>query len=146
MTPNPDSKRRSAHRQTDLLRTSREAMRRVEREAADRERRLFLTAKIDRTWSALTRLHAKVGAARFRDLMVDLPDALDENHSPDLRGVAGFHELLGGDGFREFLAEVTDTIESGSDPCAFWAKWLDVVIEREPAPETDASPAGWGSE
>jgi len=43
-------------------------------------------------------------------------------------------------------AELVDALESGSDPCAFWAKWIDVVIEREPAPETDASPAGWGSE
>jgi len=43
---------------------------------------IYLTVKFDRTWSALTRLRAQVGAERFRDLMVDLPDALDETGSP----------------------------------------------------------------
>ena len=130
MTPEPHCKRRSGPRQTQLRRTSREAARRLEREAADRERRLFLTAKLDRTWSALTQLRAKVGAYRFRDLMVDLPDALDELRRPDLGGVSEFHGLLGGDRFGEFLSELTEALESGRDPGAFWAKWIEVVVER----------------
>jgi len=68
-----------------------------------------------------------VGAARFRDLMVDLPDALDEIPSADLGAVAEFHDLLGGDDFRAFLAEVTNAIESQADPGALWAKWVDVI-------------------
>jgi hypothetical protein len=85
-------------------------------------RRVYLTAKFDRTWSALTQLRAKVGAARFRDLMVDLPDALDEVGSPALGAVGEFHDWLGDDDFRAFLAEVTDALENGSDPGALWAK------------------------
>ena len=69
---------------------------------ADRQRRLFLTAKFDRTWSALTQLRTKVGAARFRDA------------------------LLSGDDFSTFLAEVIEVLEAGSDPGALWAKWIDV--------------------
>src|SRR5215469_2275998 len=30
------------------------------------KRKVFLTVKLDRTWSGLTRLHARVGSARFR--------------------------------------------------------------------------------
>ncbi len=76
------------------------------------------------------------GCARFRDLMVDPPDAHDEIRSPDQRGVAEFHELLGGDDFRAFLAELTEALETGSEPGAFWAKWIEVVVERtEPAVE-----------
>jgi hypothetical protein len=47
--------------------------------------------------------------------------------------------LLGGDDFRAFLAEVTDAIEGGRDPGPFWAKWIDVVVERTPAPEAAPS-------
>ena len=40
----------------------------------------------------------------------------------DLGSVAEFHDLLGGDDFCAFLAEVTDAVETG-DPGAFSAKW-----------------------
>ena len=83
-----------------------------------RERRRFLTAKFDRAWSALTRLRVKVGAARFRDLMVDLPDALEEIPSLDLGGVAEFHALVGSDDFRAFLGEVTEALENKGGPGA----------------------------
>jgi hypothetical protein len=107
----------------------------LEKKAAGRERGLFLTAKLDRTWSALTRLRAKVGAARFRDLVVDLPDALGVILG--WGGIAEFQALVGGDGLRAFLAEVSDAIESGRDPGAFWAKWIDAVVERTPPPEAE---------
>jgi len=123
MTPKARAKRRSPLRQTELRRTSREAVRRSERDAADRERRVYLTAKFDRTWSALTQLRAQVGSACFRNLMVDLPDALDEVGSPTLGAVAEFHDLLGGDDFRAFRAEVArgrrltgDAFELKPDP------------------------------
>jgi hypothetical protein len=29
-----------------------------------------------------------------------------------------------------------EALETGSDPGAFWAKWIDVVVERNP-PEAD---------
>jgi hypothetical protein len=64
--------------------------------------------------------------------MVDLPDALDVICG--WGGIAEFHVLLGGDGIRAFLAEVIDAIESGRDPGAFWAKWIDVVVERTRRP------------
>lgn len=35
------------------------------------------------------------------------------------RGVAELHELLAGDDFRAFLAELTEALESGSDPGTF---------------------------
>jgi len=57
------------------------------KEAAEREWRIFLTAQFRRTWSGLMRFRAKGGAARFRDLMADVPDALEEIHSPGPRGV-----------------------------------------------------------
>ena len=66
-----------------------------------------VTKLFDRTWSALTLLRAKVGTARLHDLMVNLPDALDEIPNADLGGVAEFHELLRDEGFRACLAEVT---------------------------------------
>jgi hypothetical protein len=56
--------------------------------------------------------------------------------SPDLGGVAEFYDVLGSDGFRAFLAELTDAFDSGSDPAAFWAQWIDVVVELTP-PELD---------
>ena len=88
--------------------------------------------RFDRTWSALTRLRAGVGAAGFRDLMVDLPDALDETGNPDLGGISDFHDLLGRDDFRAFLAEVTDAFEVGSDPGVLWAKWLHRAAKGQP--------------
>jgi hypothetical protein len=51
-----------------------------------------------------------------------------EIRSPDQRGVAEFHELLGGDDFRAFLSDLTEALETGSEPSAFWARWVDVVI------------------
>jgi len=54
--------------------------------------------------------------------MADVPDALEEIRSPEHRGVAGFQLLLGGDDFRTFLAVLTEALESGSDPDAFWAR------------------------
>jgi len=31
------------------------------------------------------------------------------------------------------VAELVESLEGGSDPDAFWAKWIDVVVERTPA-------------
>jgi len=28
---------------------------------------------------------------------------------------------------------MVETLEKGSDPGAFWAKWIDVVVERTPS-------------
>jgi hypothetical protein len=88
--------------------------------------------QLDRAWSALPRLRAKVGAIRFRDLIVDLPDALEEIRSPDQRAVTEFYVFLGDDAFRAFLAEITDALETGNDPGTLWARWIDVVVERTP--------------
>ena len=137
MKAKPPIARRSTARRTELLRVSRQAARRLAREAADRERRVYITAKFDRTWSALTRLRTKVGAARFRDLMVDLPDALDEIGTPALGAVAEFHDLLGGDGFHDFLAEVADALETGSNPGGLSAKWIEVLCGRTPLPASN---------
>ena len=38
---------------------------------------MFLTAKFDRTWKATIRFRAKVGAARFRELMAELTSTID---------------------------------------------------------------------
>ena len=35
-----------------------------------------------------------------------------------------------------YQAELVETLETRKDPGAFWAKWIDVVVERTP-PETD---------
>jgi len=32
--------------------------------------------------------------------------------------------------FAAYQAELVETLETGSDPGAFWAKWIDVVVER----------------
>ena len=53
--------------------------------------------------------------------MAELTSTVD-NIDSDQGGVAEFFELL----------------ETGSDPGAFWAKWIDVVVERTP-PEDDES-------
>jgi len=71
--PKPRSTRRKPRRQTELRRASAQAARRLAREAAEREWRLFLTAKFDRTWKAMIRFRAKVGAARFRELTGSQP-------------------------------------------------------------------------
>jgi len=49
---------------------------------------------------------------------VDLPNALDEVRSPGLGAIGDFHDLLGGDQFREFLTEVIDAFETESHPGA----------------------------
>jgi hypothetical protein len=94
------------------------------------------SSKFERTGRGLTRFHATVGAARFRDLMADVPDALDEIRSPDQRGVAEFHVLLGGDDFHAFLAELTEALESGSDPGAFWARTTLAKLAAPAGPRT----------
>ena len=50
--------------------------------------------------------------------------------------MAEFSELLGPELFGAYQAELMETLETGSDPGAFWAKWIDIVVERTP-PETD---------
>ena len=50
--------------------------------------------------------------------------------SSDQRGVAEFFVLLGPEHFATYLAELVEALETGSDPGAFWAKWIDVVCER----------------
>jgi hypothetical protein len=49
-----------------------------------------------------------------------------------LGAIAEFHDLLGGDDFRAFLAEVTDALETGRNPGVLWAKWIEVLCERRP--------------
>jgi hypothetical protein len=127
---------RETIKRTERRRASAQAARRLAKEAAEREWRLFLTTKFERTGRGLTRFHAKVGAARFRDLMADVPDALDEIRSPDQRGVAEFHVLLGGDDFHAFLAELTEALESGSDPGAFWARTTLAKLAAPAGPRT----------
>ena len=46
--------------------------------------------------------------------------------------------LLGPEQFSTYLAELVESPEAGSDPGAFWAKWIDVVIERTPPEPTKA--------
>jgi hypothetical protein len=70
-TKSPDT-RRSAGKRTELRRTAQQAAQRLEREAAEREWRVFLTAKFDRTWKALIRLRGQVGGARFREMTMEL--------------------------------------------------------------------------
>jgi len=60
-----------------LQRAPAQAARRLAKEAAEREWRVFLTAKFDRTWKAMTRFRAKVGASRFRELMAELASTID---------------------------------------------------------------------
>jgi hypothetical protein len=47
--------------------------------------------------------------------------------------VAEFSDLLGPEHFGAFLAKIVRTLESGGDPGAFWARWIDVVVERTPS-------------
>ena len=68
MKPKPPPARRRTSKRTELRRTSAQAARRLAKEAEEREWRVFLTAKFDRTWKAMIRFRAKVGAARFREL------------------------------------------------------------------------------
>jgi hypothetical protein len=84
---------------------------------------VFLTAKFDRTWKATMRFRAKVGAARFRELITELPFTIENIGSSDQRGVAEFFVHLGAERFEDYVAEMVETLETGSDPGAFWAKW-----------------------
>ena len=86
-------------------RTSAQAARRLAKEAAEREWRLFLTAKFDRTWKAMIRFRAKVGAMRFRELMVELTSTID-NIDSDQGGVAEFFDILGPEHFAAYQAEL----------------------------------------
>jgi len=74
--PKARSTRRKTGKRTELRRASQQAARRLARAAAEREWRVFLAAKFDRTWKALLRFRGKVGAARFRELMTGLPSTI----------------------------------------------------------------------
>ena len=58
-----------------------------------------LTAKFDRTWKAMIRFRAKVGAARFRELMAELPSTIENISSSDQRGDAESFVFLGPEHF-----------------------------------------------
>jgi hypothetical protein len=64
------------------------------------------------------------------------PYTIDNIGSSDQRGAAEFFVLLGPEHFATYQAELVETLETGSDPGAFWAKWIDVVVERT-SPEDD---------
>jgi hypothetical protein len=132
----PPVTRRRTGKRTELRRASAQATRRLAKEAAEREWRVFLTAKFDRTWKAMIRFRKKVRAPRFRELMAELPSTVENIGSSDQRGVAEFFVLLGPERFGAYLAELVETLEMGSDPGAFWAKWIGVVVERTPIPHS----------
>jgi len=98
-------RRPTTSRRTELRRTSAQAARRLAKEAAEREWRLFLTAKFDRTWKAMIRFRAKVGAMRFRELMAELTSTID-NIDSDQGGVAEFFDILGPEYFAAYQAEL----------------------------------------
>jgi len=77
MKSKPRSGQRRTTRRTELRRASAQAARRFAKEAAEREWRVFLTAKFDRTWKVMIRFRAKVGATRFRELMTELTYSID---------------------------------------------------------------------
>jgi hypothetical protein len=83
----------------------------------------------------MIRFRAKVGVMRFRELMAELTSTID-NIDSDQGGVAELFELLGPELFAAYQAELVEALETGSDPGAFWAKWIEVVVERTP-PETN---------
>lgn len=95
MKAKPPATRRKTSKRTELRRASAQAARRLAKEAAEREWRIFLTAKFDRTWKAMTRFRSKVGATRFRELMVELSSTIGVIGSSDQRSVAEFFVLLG---------------------------------------------------
>jgi hypothetical protein len=95
----PPAARRKTTRRTELRRTSAQAARRLAKEAAEREWRVFLTAKFDRTWKPMIRFRAKVGAVHFRELMEELSSTIENIGSSDQRGVAEFFVLLGPEHF-----------------------------------------------
>jgi hypothetical protein len=63
--------------------------------------------------------------------MADVPDALGEIRSPDQRGVAEFPLLLGSDDFRVFLSELTQALETRSDPARL--KQAESMVSRADA-------------
>jgi len=67
---------------------------------------------------------------RYEQLGTELPTTIENIGSGDQRGVAEFFVLLGLERFDEYVAEMVETLETGRDPGAFWAKWIDVVVER----------------
>ena len=69
---------------------------------------------------------------RYEQLGTELPSTIESIGSSDQRGVAEFFVLLGPERFEEYVAEMVEALETGSDPGAFWAKWIDVVVERTP--------------
>jgi hypothetical protein len=77
-----------------------------------------------------------VGATRFRELVTEVPSTIENIGSSDQRSVAEFFVLLGPKRFGAYEAEMIAALETGSDPGVFWAKWIDVVVERTP-PEAD---------
>jgi hypothetical protein len=76
----------------------------------------------------MIRLRSKVGALRFRELMTELLSTIENIGSSDQRGVAEFYVLLGPEHFSTYLGELVETLETKTDPGAFWAKWVDVVV------------------
>lgn len=88
----------------------------------------FLTAKFDRIWNSMRKFRVKLGAGRFCDLMADVPDALAEVGTVGHPSPVGFSLLLGDD-FRAFLDDLTEALDSESDPGTFSTKWIDVVRE-----------------
>jgi hypothetical protein len=125
----PPATRRRTSKRTELRRAAAQTARRLANEAAEREWRLGLTAKFDRIWNSMTKFRVKLGAARFRDLMADVPDALAEVGTVGHPRLVEFCLLLGDD-FRAFLDDITEALDAASDPGTFSAKWIDVVCER----------------
>jgi len=90
-----ENKNASGRSDDELRHTAGKVARGLAKEAAEREWRVFLTAKFDRTWKAMIRFRAKVGAVRFRKLMTELPSTIESIGSSDQRGVAEFFVLPG---------------------------------------------------
>jgi hypothetical protein len=63
----------------------------------------FRTAKFDRTWKALIRFRAKVGAARFRELMAEMESTISNIGSSDQQSVADSSVLLGPQHFSTYV-------------------------------------------
>jgi len=68
--------------------------------------------------------------------MAELSSTIEIIGSSDQRSVAEFFVLLGPEQFGTYVAELMEALETGSDPGAFWAKWIDVVVART-MPETN---------
>jgi hypothetical protein len=72
-------------------------------------------------------------ARRYEQLRAELSSTIEFIGSSDQGGLAEFFELLGPDHFVPYLAELTEALETGSGPGGFWAKWINVVVERTPS-------------